>query len=200
MAHRYDNARGMGDRDLVEDLPDIARDVGVRAQEDAQHVPRAQDADQLAVRAGNRQHPDVVRVHHPHRGRNGRVRVDSDSWRGHQFTGRQARVRRCLMLRCLILGRQQIGFGDHADHLPAVHEHGQAADLVLGQQTSDFLVRGEPVGGHDRCRHHVFDRAMGEYHLLTASLVRRNSPLADAVIRVGRRTPVLLCVCCCAWL
>jgi hypothetical protein len=92
MAHRYDNACGMGERDLVEDPPDIVGDVGIRAQEDAQQVPAAYDADQLVVCASDRQPPDVMRVHRSHRGRDGRVRVNGDRRRGHQFGGHQAWV------------------------------------------------------------------------------------------------------------
>ena len=61
--------------------------------------------------------------------------------------------------RRLVLRSEQIGFGDYADYLPAHHQHRHSADLVLGQQTSDLLVRGDPVNGHHRRLHHVADPA-----------------------------------------
>ena len=63
VAYRHDDILWVGDRDLVENLPDVVRDVGVRTQEDAQQVAAADDADELAVLVDDRQSPDVMCVH-----------------------------------------------------------------------------------------------------------------------------------------
>src|SRR5579864_1806792 len=81
----HDDVLGVGDRDLVENLADVVGDVGVGAQEDAQQVASAHDADELAVPVDYRQPPDVVRVHQPGCPRDGRVGAYGDGRRGHQI-------------------------------------------------------------------------------------------------------------------
>jgi hypothetical protein len=168
--HGHDDVLRVGDWDLVENLVDIAADVDVRAQEHAQQVAAADDADELAVLVDHRQPPDVVRIHQPGRGRDGRVGVYRDGRRGHQGPGGQAHMRPLAVqpppvdrtghpgpAALLVLRGEQVGFGHHADDLPAHLQYRHPADPVLSEQPVDLLVRGDPVDGHHRGRHHVAD-------------------------------------------
>jgi hypothetical protein len=169
---RHDDALGVGQRELVEDLADVVDDVGVGAQEDADQVTAAHDADELAVLVDHRQPPDVVRVHQPRRGGNGRVGPDGDGRGRHQRAGGQAHVRLLAeppapadgarqpgLPGGFVLRGEQVGLSDDARHLPAHHQHLHAADPALGQQPVDVLERGDPVHGRYRGRHHIADPA-----------------------------------------
>jgi hypothetical protein len=114
MAHRHDDVRRVAERHLVHQVPDLAEDVGVRAQEHAQQIESAYDTDQLTACTGNRQARHLVRGHHACRGRDGGVRADRDG-HGHQLAGGERRS-----LGPASLCGQQVGFGHHADHLPAI--------------------------------------------------------------------------------
>jgi hypothetical protein len=158
----------LGGEDLVEHLADVRPDVLVRAQEHAQQVAAADDADEPALVVDDGQPPDVVRVHQARGGGDGDVRAYRDGGRGHQLPRGQRRVllpvrppapgHRCVQPpRCAGLGGEQVGLGDDPGHLTAHLQHGHAADPVLGQQPGDLLVRRDPVHRDHGSRHHVAD-------------------------------------------
>ena len=84
LAHPHDDAHGVDEREFFQELADVVGDVGIRAEEDAQQIVAAHDAGQLALRVDDRQPPDAVRIHHPRRARDGRVRADGDGLLAHQ--------------------------------------------------------------------------------------------------------------------
>jgi hypothetical protein len=181
---------------------DIAGDVGIQAEEDAQQIAAARDAGQLAFESttGSLPMPCVFIIRAaPGMVASGRtvmadllISVPAVSAAG-CGCGRQRRgglrVQPGLPRR-LVLRGEQIGFGDYADYLPAHHQHRHSADLVLGRRTSDLLVRGDPVNGHHRRLHHVADPAgppampRSVVSRLRASLRRRGLGALAALVQV----------------
>jgi hypothetical protein len=129
-------------QEIVEYPADLAGDLGVRAEENAQQIAAADDAKQLALGVGDRQEPHMMVVHEPGRRRDRRVRADRDGGGGHQILRHGAVMpvppprpaqpppacRRVLVPR-----GQQVTLGDDPDNVPSHGEHRYAADLVLGQ-------------------------------------------------------------------
>jgi hypothetical protein len=49
VVYRHGELGGLAERDRLGDVPDVADDVGIRAQERAEQVAAADDADELAL-------------------------------------------------------------------------------------------------------------------------------------------------------
>jgi hypothetical protein len=156
---------------LAEDLlGDLPLDLLVRAEEHAQQVAAAHDADQPVVVVDHGQVLDVEVVQQPHRLGHGLVRAHGQHRGGHQLPGGGCgRLdlldvgadpgRRAALAHRRVLLEDQVGRGDDA-HEPAVRvEDRQRAHPVPVHQGDDLAVGGVHPDGDDlpghQLLHHV---------------------------------------------
>lgn len=100
--------------------------------------------------------------------------------------GQPEAARRPVRVRRLGLPDQQVGLGDHADHLLVGVDHGQPADAVLSEEPRHVLERRAVPDADDLRGHHGTDLAVLHLGLLVSAVGADTgrAPGAAPVVRV----------------
>lgn len=140
---------------VPDDAPSYLR---VGPEEETQQVPARDDADEPLLVVHDRKPLHTTARHQPGGLRRALLRVDGHRRRRHDLGSGEfgfGEVRGTGIGMPRRLPAQQIALGDDTDHPVLVVEHGQSADVVLGEQLRDLLEGGERDDRDDIVGHQV---------------------------------------------